>query len=70
MTGYSDGEDERISGFLDASDQQSSLPYTIIDEGQPACECHRSEILEKNYKLFFIYLYFINNLFSSDILFQ
>ena len=44
MTGYSDGEDERISGFLDASDQQSSLPYTIIDEGRPACECQRSEI--------------------------
>ena len=44
MIGYSDGEDERISGFLDASDQQSSLPYTIIDEGRPACECLRSEI--------------------------
>ena len=48
-TGYSDGADERISGFLDTSDQQSSLPYTIIDEGRPACECLCSEISEKNY---------------------
>ena len=47
MTRYNDGVDERISGFLDASDQQSSLPYTIIYEGRPACECLCSEISEK-----------------------
>ena len=54
MKEYSDGEVGRMSVSHDASAQQSSPPYTIIDEVRPACECQCSEISENIINVLFI----------------